>query len=233
MLDMTGIEVLGISLLVLAIAGLIIWSMVKHSKKQKVMKSLLLNIGFAPCDEEKKALAEKVTFIENNSEYTYSVRKPMEVSQGNTHVYFYIKERRRSGDLDVSEEFLFTVERNKKLPFTIYLKPTSLAEGIGTKLIRSVVTMGWDSQSDDLVKIDLPEDLQSSNILGVMGPKNCSFYDLFDSNALSLLLRGADNDVFIMHYRDNLCSIESPLALQIKNHENIWSYIQLIIRQGL
>jgi hypothetical protein len=230
---MTGTELLGVSLLVLAIAGLIIWSMVKHSKKRKALKNLLFNIGFAPCDEEKKALAEKVTFIENNSEYTYSVRKPMKVSQGDTHVYFYIKERRRSGDLDVSEEFLFTVELNRNLPFTIYLKPTSLQEGLGTKLIRSVVTMGWDSQSDDLVKIELPADFQSSNVLGVMGPKNCSFYDLFDSNAISLLQRGADNDVFIMHCRDNLCSIESPLAVQIKNHEKIWSYIQLLIRQGL
>ena len=230
---MTGTELLGISLLVLAIAGLIIWSMVKHGKKQMALKNFLDNIGFAPCKEEKKALAEKVTFIENNSEYTYSVRKPMKVSQGDNHVYFYIKERRRSGDLDVSEEFLFTVERNKNLPFIIYLKPTSLKEGIGTKLIRSVVTMGWDSQADDLVKIELPADLQSSNVLGVMGPKNCSFYDLFDSNALSLLLRGADNDVFIIHCRDNLCSIESPLAVQIQNHEKIWSYIQLLIRQGL
>ena len=230
---MTGTELLGISLLVLAIAGLIIWSMVKHGKKQMALKNFLDNIGFAPCKEEKKALAEKVTFIENNSEYTYSVRKPMKVSQGDNHVYFYIKERRRSGDLEVSEEFLFTVERNKNLPFIIYLKPTSLKEGIGTKLIRSVVTMGWDSQADDLVKIELPADLQSSNVLGVMGPKNCSFYDLFDSNALSLLLRGADNDVFIIHCRDNLCSIESPLAVQIQNHEKIWSYIQLLIRQGL
>jgi hypothetical protein len=231
--EMTGTELLGLSLLILAIAGLIIWSMVKHNKKQKALKNLLGNIGFAPCNEEKKALAEKVTFIENNSEYTYSVRKPMKVSQGDIHVYFYTKERRRSGDYDVSEEFLFTVERNKNLPFIIYLKPTSLKEGIGTKLIRSVVTMGWDSQSDDLVKIELPADLNNSNILGVMGPKNCSLYDLFDSNALSLLQRGADNDVFIIHYRDNLCSIESPPAVQIKNHEKIWSYIQLLIRQGL
>jgi hypothetical protein len=230
---MTGTELLGLSLLILAIAGLIIWSMVKHGKKQKALKNLLDNIGFAPCNEETKALAEKITFIENNSEYTYSVKKPMKVSQGDAHVYFYIKERRRSGDLDVSEEFLFTVERNKSLPFIIYLKPTSLKEGMATKLIRSVVTMGWDSQADDLVKIELPADLQSSNILGVMGPKNCSFYDLFDSNVLSLLLRGADNDVFIIHCRDNLCSIESPLAVQIKNHEKIWSYIQLLIRQGL
>ena len=230
---MTGSELLGIFLLVLAIASLIIWSMVKHCKKQKALKKLLGNIGFVPCNEEKKFLAEKVTFIENNSEYTYSVRKPMKVSQGDTHVYFYIKERRRSDDLDVSEEFLFTVERNRKLPFTIYLKPTSLKEGMATKLIRSVVTIGWDSQSDDLVKIELPAGLESSNVLGVMGPKNCSFYDLFDSNVQSLLLRGADNDVFIMRCRDNLCSIESPLALQMQNHEKIWSYIQLLIRQGL
>jgi len=86
---------------------------------------------------------------------------------------------------------------------------------------------------DDLVKIELPAELQNSNILGVMGPKDCSFYDLFDSTALNLLVRGADNDVFIIRCRENLCSIESPLVGHEKNYEKMWSFIQLLIQQGL
>lgn len=230
---MTGTELIGFSLLILAIVGLLIWGTVKHSKKEKALKVLLANVGFAPCNKEKKALSEKVTLLENNSEYAYSVRKPMKVSQGDAHVYFYIKDRRRRGDLDVFEEFLLTINRKTRLPFQIYLKPTSLKEGMATKLLRSVTTTGWDSQSDDLVKIELPTDLQNSNILGVLGPKDCSFYDLFDSTALSLLVHGADNDVFTICCRENLCSIESPLVGHKKNFEKMWSFIQLLIQQGL
>jgi len=230
---MMGTELIGFSLLILAIVGLLIWGTVKHSKKEKALKNLLANVGFAPCNKEKKALAEKVKLLENNSEYAYSVRKPMKVSQGDTHVYFYIKDRRRRGDLDVFEEFLLTIKRKKSLSFQIYLKPTSLKEGMATKLLRSVATTGWDSQSDDLVKIELPADLQNSNILGVMGPKDCSFYDLFDSTALSLLVHGADNDVFTIRCRENLCSIESPLVGHKKNYEKMWSFIQHFIQQGL
>jgi len=230
---MTGTELIGFSLLILAIVGLLIWGTVKYSKKEKVLKNLLANVGFTPCNKEKKVLAEKVTLHENNSEYAYSVRKPMKVSQGDTHIYFYIKDRRRRGDLDVFEEFLLTINRKTSLPFQIYLKPTSLKEGMATKLLRSVTTTGWDSQSDDLVKIELPADLQNSNILGVMGPKDCSFYDLFNSNALSLLVHGADNDVFTIRCRENLCSIESPLVGHNKNYDKMWSFIQLLIQQGL
>ena len=230
---MTGTELIGFSLLILTIVGLLIWGMVKHGKKEKALKNLLTNAGFVPCDKEKKALAEKVTFLENNSEYVYSVRKPMKLIQGDTHVHFYTKDRRRRGNLHVSQDFLLTVNRKTSLPFQIYLKPTSLKEGMATNLLRSVTTTGWDSQSDDLVKTELPADMQKSNILGVMGPKDCSFYDLFDSDALSLLVHGANNDVFAIRCRENLCSIESPLVAHKKNYEKMWSFIQLLIQQGL
>ena len=230
---MTGTELIGLSLLMIAIVALIVWGMVKHGKKEKALKNFLANAGFVPCKKEKKALADKVTLLENNSEYAYSVRKPMKVSRGDTNVYFYTKDRRRRGDLHVYEEFLLTINRKTNLPFQVYLKPTSLPEGMVTKLLRSVTTTGWDSQSDDLVKIELPADLQKSNILGVMGPRNCSFYDLFDSNSLPLLMHAADNDIYTIRCRENLCSIESPLVGHRWDHEKIWSFIQLLIRRGL
>jgi len=230
---MTGTGLIGFSFLMLAIIGLLVWSMLAHSKKAKALKDFLANTGFVPCKEEKKALAEKVTLIENNSEYAYSVRNPMKVSQGDTDIYFYTKDKRRSGNLHVSEEFLLTINRKTNLPFQIYLKPTSVKEGMGTNLLRSVTTTGWDSQSDDLVKTELPADLQESNILGLMGPQNRSFYDLFDSDAVSILMHGADNDIFTIRCRESYCSIESSPAGHELNYEKIWSFIQLLIQQGL
>ena len=230
---MTGTALIGFSFLMLAIISLLVWGMVKHGKKENALKNFLANAGFVPCKEEKKALAEKVTLIENNSEYAYSVRNPMKVLQGDTDVYFYTKDKRRSGNLHAFEEFLLTINRKTRLPFQIYLKPTSLKEGMATNLLRSVTTTGWDSQSDDLVKTELPADLQKSNILGVMGPKDCSFYDLFDSDALSLLVHGADNDIFTIRCRESYCSIESSLVGHELNHEKMWSFVQLLIQQGL
>jgi len=86
---MTGTELIGFSFLMLAIIGLLVWGMVNHGKKGNALKNFLANAGFVPCNNEKKALAEKVTLIENNSEYAYSVRNPMKVSPGDTDVYFY------------------------------------------------------------------------------------------------------------------------------------------------
>jgi len=212
---------------------LIVWGMVKRGKKDKVLKNHLARLGFVPCDEEAEALAEKVTLLENNSEYAYSIRKPMKVSVGDTHVYFYTKDRRRSGDLDVSEEFFLTLKRKKSLPFQIYLKPSSVKEGMATDLLRSVTTKGWDSQSDDLEKVQLPLGLRYGNILGLMGPRDCTVHGIFDSAALSLLVHGADNDVFTIHCRENLCSIGTPLAGHKGNYEKIWSFIQRLIQQGL
>lgn len=230
---MMGTELIGFSLLMLAIVGLIVWGTVKHSKRDKAQKILLAKLGFAPCNKEIEVLTEKITLLENNSEFAYSVRNPMKASQGDTHVYFLTKDRRRKGNLIVFEDFLLTINRRTSLPFQIYLKPSSVKEGMATKLLRSTTTTGWDSQSDDLVKIELPANLQSSNILGLMGPKGCSFYDFFDSIAIRLLIHGADNDVFTIRCRENLCSIETPLVGHKQDYEKIWSFIQRLIQQGL
>lgn len=230
---MSDVELIGFFLLMLVVVGLIVWGMIKHGKREKAQKEFLANLGFAPCEEEKKQLAEKITQLENNSEYSYSVRKPMKVSVGGVQVYFYTKDRRRRGDLQVFEDFFLSISRKTDLPFQIFLKQGSLEEGIATKLMRSAVTTGWDSQSDDLTKVELPAHMKENNILGLMGPRGSSVDDLFDTSALALLERGGDHDVFNIRCRGNFCSIETPLTGHKVDYEKVWSFIQLLLRQGL
>jgi len=52
-------------------------------------------------------------------------------------------------------------------------------------------------------------------------------------NDYLFLVHAADNDVFTIRCRENLCSIESPLVGHKRNYEKMWSFIQLLIQQGL
>ena len=54
-----------------------------------------------------------------------------------------------------------------------------------------------------------------------------------ECNDCLFLAHAADNDVFTIRCRENLCSIESPLVGYEKNYEKMWSFIQLLIQQGL
>jgi len=230
---MSGAELAAVSLLLVAVAGLVVWSVLRRAKTEKERNRFLANAGFTPCDAEKDALAKKIGLLENNSEYTYSVRTPMKLRSGEGTAYFYTKERRRRDDLYVAYEFMFTVNRKKTFPFQVYLKPGSVKEGMATELLRSTVTGGWDTQADDLVKIDLPVELQKSNILGVMGPGGVGFHDLFDSGAVSLLGHAGDSGVTVIRCRGDICSIENPPAGIGWNYEKVWSFIRDLIRDGL
>jgi len=230
---MSETELFGFSLFLATIVGLIAWGMVKHAKKDKERNRFLTSVGFIACKEEKESLKEKISLLENNSEYTYSVRLPMKLRQDNVDVYFYTKDRRRHGDLYVSYEFLFTANRKNNIPFQIYLKPGSIKAGVATKLISSSITINWDSQADDLVKIKLPRELSESNVLGLMAQKGCSLYDLFDSSALSLLGLAGDNGIFTIRCRGNLCSIEEPRSTDGWDYKKVWFVVLTLIRQGL
>lgn len=230
---MSETELIGFSLLLATIIGLIVWGMVKHTKKDKERNRFFANVGFTPCEEENNALAEQISRIENNSEYAYSVRASMKLQHGGVDVYFFTKDRRRHGDIYVAHEFLFTVNRKTNVPFQVYLKPGSIKDGMATKLLRTSVTTGWDTQSDDLVELELPRELQKSNILGLMAPSDCSFYDLFDSAAISLLGQAGDHDIFTIRCRGNLCSIENPLTGHGWNYKKVWTFVRTLIRQGL
>ncbi|VAW72539.1 hypothetical protein MNBD_GAMMA15-1539 [hydrothermal vent metagenome] len=230
---MSDTELIGLTLLMAVVTGLIVWGFIKHAEQEKIRKKFIADNGFVGCKDEKKNLSEQITRLENNSEYSYSIREPMKTSLGEGDVFFYTKDRRRRNDLHVAYEFLFPVKRKARLPFQIFVKPASMQEGMTSRLLRDSTTTGWDSQSDDLVKLELPAELKASNILGVMGPSNHRVQDLFDSATIQLLDQAGNHDVFTLRSRDEMCSIEIPLTGHKCDYEKVWSYIKRLMQAGI
>ncbi len=81
------------------LAGLVLWALLKDRASSASLARELSELGFRPCGPESRALAERVTRLENNSEYRYKVQAPLCLSLGEKAVYHYTKERRRQGNI--------------------------------------------------------------------------------------------------------------------------------------
>ena len=71
--------------------GLVLWVLLKDRTSGAERERELSELGFRPCGPEAHALAERVTRMENNSEYRYKVQAPLCLSLGEKAVYHYIK----------------------------------------------------------------------------------------------------------------------------------------------
>ncbi len=111
--------------------------------------------------------------------------------------------------------------RPKNRPFLLFL--CTLAPGHLSTILKT----------DDLIKLELPKEVQHMNILGVMAPKDTEFKSLFDDGAIRILSQAGGHDLCLLRYRNNMCSIEHPMSLYKFDFEKIWSFINRIIKNGL
>ena len=145
--------------------------------------------------------------------------KPSKANLSGKEIYLYQKERRRTGSIYVAEEMLLPLSRPSDAGLMLFVKPSNISAGIATKLIGAVATGAWDSQPDDLSKLEIPVDLQGTNLIGALGPAGASLYDLIDAETLSRFLGAGDCGASIIHCRGELCSMSSvdprmPLDLE-------------------
>jgi hypothetical protein len=203
-------ELLPFILFGLAFAAVIAVVAVRSRRSRAARLQRLAEMGFSAAPEEKEALAEKITWLENNSGYRYSVAQPTRVNLSGKDVYFYQKSRHRSGSIYAAEELLLPLSRPSQAGLMLFVKPSDIPAGTATKLIGAVATGAWDAQPDDLTKLALPVDLQGTNLVGAMGPAGASLYDLIDTDRLSRMLGAGDCGAFIILCRGDLCSMSSP-----------------------
>jgi hypothetical protein len=170
-------------------------------------------------------LAETVTRLENNSEYRYGIEDPMRAPLGRQHAYYYSKSRSRSGQITVAEELLFPLKRSSSAGVLLFVKPSKLPAGTATKLIGAVATGGWDSQPDDLTKLGLPVDLRNTNVIGALGPRGASLYDLLDAAALSVIQQLGDCGVMLVMCRCEWCSLASTSHRMPLDVAKLWGLI--------
>ena len=192
MLDLLPFVIFGI-----AFAVLIVVVTGKARAKKAAQGEKLVRMGFEPCDTEADALTDRIKRLENNAEYRYSVDRPMRASLDGKTVYYYSKSRHRQGSIVAADEFLLWLQRPSSEGLVLFVKPSNLPAGTATNLIGAMATGAWDSQPDDLKKMEIPPDLQGTNVIGALGPRGASLYDLIDSQTLALMQQMGDAGVLI------------------------------------
>ncbi len=195
---------------VLVVAAIVVWVVTAHRKQRQAREELLERAGFRPCPEEKGTLEALVTRITNDRHNSYVVEQPRRTA-AEPPVYYYV--RVREGDADeerhAGEELLFRVRRRSTAGVVLIVKPSSIAPGLATRMLSAVATGPWDTQPDDLKRLELPPDLKDTNLLGALGPPGARLYDLIDAKTLSVVQGLGDAGGMTVHFRDEWCAIEA------------------------
>jgi hypothetical protein len=191
----------------------LIWKVVALRRAKQGQKSTLEQLGFQPCPDQKGWLEETIAQIENNREFSYEVRNPKRLP-GEPTVYHYIKMRSRYADdaAVAEEEVLFPVKRPSSAGLVLTVKPSSLAPGLATRLMGAIATGPWDAQPDDLHRLEIPPDLKDTNLVGALGPRGASLYDLVDTSMLSVVQGLGDAGGILVRLRDSWCTVASTSA---------------------
>jgi hypothetical protein len=199
-----------IAAVVLVALSLGAWTLLSHRKQKQARIELLDRVGFRPCPEETGALEAIVRRIVNDRDHSYSVEEPRRLA-GEPPVYYYVK--LRSGhsrdERDAGEELLFRSRRPSKAAAVLFVKPSSIAPGVATRLVGAVATGPWTTQPDDLQRLELPPDLKDTNLLAALGPPGASLYDLVDAKLLSMVQGLGDAGAMIVWLRDEWCALEA------------------------
>ena len=211
---------------------LVFWKIFKGGKKDKANRQFLTQAGLINCPEKEAFLEQTVAFLEQKAEYSYSIDHPMKTSMEGRSVYFYTKNysRRGRGSLPAgAHEFLITLKRKVAKPFVLYCKPSSMSDGMGVKLLKTITTANWGSQTDDLFQVELTRGY--SSILGVLEPQGSSFPTLIDPSILSLLTRAGDYGILGFRCREDKCSFDNPGGYLTWDFCKVWSFVQQLVQQ--
>jgi len=214
----------------LAFAAVVVVIVVRGRTSRAARLQRLVEMGFSPAPEETETLVEKITWLENNAEYRYSVAQPTKAILSGKEVYFYQKSRHRSGSIYAAEELMIPLSRPSSEGLMLFVKPSGIPAGTATKLIGAVATGAWDSQPDDLAKLAVPIDLQGTNLVGALGPAGFSLYDLIDATALSQMLGAGDCGALIVLCRGELCSLGSPSLRMPLDLEKATPFLRDLLR---
>jgi len=192
------------------VVGLLLWTVTAQRRRDRAQRNALQQVGFRPCPEQKGWLEETVTRIECNHGYRYEVRDPKRLA-GEPAVYYYIKVRHRYAHEDAvaEEEILFPLKRQSAGGLVLTVKPASVAPGLGTRMLSAAATADWDTQPDDLQRLELPRDLTDTNLVAALGPAGANLYDLVDSRVLSVVQTLGDAGALSVRFRDAWCSVAS------------------------
>lgn len=108
----------------------------------------------------------------------------------------------------------------------LFYKPTALASGTTATLIGNLATAGFDSQPDDLTRLEIPADRKSGNLIGVLGPPHSSLYDLIDDTSLETLEPVGDFGALVVICRGDWCTLASSTTRMDFDVVRLWPTVQ-------
>ena len=220
MMEMLPFVVFGIAFL-----ALVVWMALRGRASAAARKERLQALGFTPCPDEAASLIDKVTRLENNSEYRYTVERPYRASLRGQPAYYYSKFRHRQGSIAGADELLVSLRRPSPQGLMLFVKPTELPAGTASTLIGAVATGAWDSQPDDLEKLEIPVDLQHTNLIGILAPPGTSLYDLIDPATLSALQQVGDHGALVVMCRGEWCSLAAASPRMPLHLDKLWPLV--------
>jgi hypothetical protein len=124
-----------------------------------------------------------------------------------------------------ADELLIPLRRPSAQAVMLFVKPTGVPAGTATKLIGAVATGAWDSQPDDLTKLEIPVDLRQTNLIGLLGPSGASLYDLMDPATLSALQHVGDHGALVVMCRGEWCSLAAASPRMPLDLERLWPLV--------
>lgn len=208
----------------------VVWLISKNRASSALKAQELSRMGFTPCPGEAQALAQRITWIENNAEYRCSVVNAMHASLDGKIVYYYTKSRQWEDDVVSMEEFLFPLNRPSTEGLMLFVKPSGLPAGAAANFVGRMATAGWDVQPDDLTRLEIPIDLRGSNLIGALGPAGTSLYTLVAGEALASLQQLGDCSALVVACRGEWCTVTSPGARMPFKLDKIWAVIRDLVR---
>jgi hypothetical protein len=187
------------------------WGVRVSRARRQAKDTELQRLGLTPCPERKGWLEETITAMERNEGYRYEVRNPRRLT--GAREVFHCETRRHGNDTEDDafdeEAILFPLKRPSTHGLLLIVKPSSIGPGLASRVLSSVATADWDSQPDDLERIDIPPDLAKTNLLGALGPPGARLYDVVDAGTLSVVQRLGDAGAMFILCRDEWCLIGS------------------------
>ena len=212
-----------------AFAAVVAWAVTKGRADAAARARTLVTMGFAPAPSDAETLAAEVARHENNSECRYRVSEPMRASVHGKSIWFYAKERATQGSLVSAHEFRFPLRRPSAEGLVLFYKPSALASGTTATLIGNLATEGFDSQPDDLTRLEIAGDRKHGNLIGALGPAHGSLHELIDSKALAALESVGDFGALVVVCRGDWCSLASSTTRIKLDLVRLWPIVQQLV----
>ena len=106
--------------------ALVFWLVAKQRHERQKQEEARALLGFNQCEHEKDDLERRITALENNKEYRFSVERLTEASLRRGKVYSYTRNQRRQGHILGFDEYLTTLERPSERGLLLFFKPSTL-----------------------------------------------------------------------------------------------------------